>query len=1332
MPATHFADGVDALALTAAADIADFRLLDALAGDEKPSFIVRLHPRPSCHSQPVCWFNSSARRRLRLGRVPSNASTLPQTDNGSGLNSYSTSTSSNSGTGISTASLSQYDSDFHAWILNRLAVCPNGNGSGPAIPYYTCTKGILWTTTTLEAGGTQYLLFTGIPLSLKSPLEYDRQKARGPTSEISAQNLSGDDPASGLQSSSPLTDLRKDWGARRLSWFKPERWSVSLPGSPTTRISDTPDLCLERRPSIALQPPYHDRCGELTPLDPGPPARITLAYNEPEKEHVPVTNIDNSKAPSGDALKDPTNDMDHPNVSIIDWTRHESSDLLPEHTKLIRDYDWSTTPLGPIEDWPQSLRTVVVLMCASCFPSALYYGPDFTLIYNDPFKVMMSGMHPWGLGKPCREVWGDVFDDLLRTRFAKVIRGIPTFQEDHEVFMMREGITEQTFFSWTLNPIVDESGKCAGIWNFSVDLTARVVAARGFQMLGEIGRRTSGMTSSEEFWNRFLDGMQTNETDAPFALVYSRVSNYAESSSCSDAPVRKSNHDFTVEYEGSYNIPEGHVCRPQRINLGESDEGFAAAFREACDHEVLYLKGNSLVPPQLLEGLTSSFGDAVEAVAVCPIHSHSAADEISGFLVLGLNTRRLWNDDYKLFVELLIQQLSSALSASFFFEAEVRRSENLARIAAMEKIILSNQLAAKTVEARANESRFKRLTDLVPVGIYMCDANAKVYFVNDAWHEITAFPKGVDLTTWMDYVHPDDRDNLRAEFTSISERTADAVPHTFRWLTPYTTKDGQVMERWTFGSTQVEIAEDGSIAGYLGVTMNISEQKLREQTQKKRLEEATELKRQQDNFVDIASHEMRNPLSAILQLSDIIISSLQGCNKYYKGCDPQLQEEITAAIDAAQTILLCASHQKRVVDDILTLSKLDSARLMITPVDVQPVAIVNEAMKMFKQECLLHEISMELEVDEGYRNLSVDWVKLDPTRLLQVLINLLTNAIKFIRSEAERTITVTMSASLDKPVDPEGLMVFPSVRKMSESLAVEVNDSEQPEDSVFLSFEVKDSGRGLTNEEKKMLFQKFSQASPRTHIQYGGSGLGLFISRELVQLQCGEIGVLSEAGKGCAFCFYIKGSRGEPQGTEIPAYARTIAPGSHTRRSSLQLSSPFEPASRSGSPGVVSTVAEGNCSGTPDYKRLRGYQVLIVEDNLVNQKVVRKQLQKLGCNTHVANHGLEALEKVMQSKLYMKAAEDAYDLTVILMDVEMPIMDGLKATGEIRRLEAEGSLVRRIPIIAVTANARPEQIKQMRDAGMDDVLSKPFRMPELVSKLEHVLQNGGLTARAPS
>lgn len=136
---------------------------------------------------------------------------------------------------------------------------------------------------------------------------------------------------------------------------------------------------------------------------------------------------------------------------------------------------------------------------------------------------------------------------------------------------------------------------------------------------------------------------------------------------------------------------------------------------------------------------------------------------------------------------------------------------------------------------------------------------------------------------------------------------------------------------------------------------------------------------------------------------------------------------------------------------------------------------------------------------------------------------------------------------------------------------------------------------------------------------------------------------------------------------------------------------------------------------------LSHYKVLIVEDNLVNQRVVQRQLHRLGHETYVANHGLEALGIIEKSNMWTDCKEDAFELSVILMDVEMPVMDGLTATRAIRKLQEEGKIKKVAPIIAVTANARPGQIKDMFEAGVNDVLSKPFRIPELIEKLNQVI-----------
>lgn len=305
-----------------------------------------------------------------------------------------------------------------------------------------------------------------------------------------------------------------------------------------------------------------------------------------------------------------------------------------------------------------------------------------------------------------------------------------------------------------------------------------------------------------------------------------------------------------------------------------------------------------------------------------------------------------------------------------------------------------------------------------------------------------------------------------------------------------------------------------------------------------------------------------------------------------------LEGIIASTIDSAQTIALCAQHQKRIgmlrissirhlanlklVDDILTLSKLDSQLLLVTPVDVQPLTVAQRALKMHEGELQTADIQLKFVVDESYRTCGIDWVKLDPSRVLQVLINLTTNAIKFTTTEQKRTITVTIGASEEMPSKMENRMVnyFPTRNKRTDLLSQkDWGDGKE----VYIHFAVQDTGRGLDDQEKKMLFLRFSQASPRTHVQYGGSGLGLFISRELTELQGGEIGVASEAGVGSTFAFYVKAKRTtppeDPEGTVTRTRLASDAKGAKVPMTMNAKTKGKSAVSRA-SPATVSDKAE--------------------------------------------------------------------------------------------------------------------------------------------------------------
>jgi CheY-like chemotaxis protein len=375
--------------------------------------------------------------------------------------------------------------------------------------------------------------------------------------------------------------------------------------------------------------------------------------------------------------------------------------------------------------------------------------------------------------------------------------------------------------------------------------------------------------------------------------------------------------------------------------------------------------------------------------------------------------------------------------------------------------------------------------------------------------------------------------------------------------------------------------------------------------------------------------------------------------------------------------------------------------------------------KMFEAEAQRCDVHVETQAHDSLTQLQVSHAMLDPGRVQQVLINLLTNAIKFCKKKSLRKVTVRVGASETRPSEEN--QVVPGIDfVVAHSLHDSVHDEPEFEDrSFYLWFSVEDTGRGMSADEKGRIFARFTQGTPRTEREYGGSGLGLFISRELSELQGGEIGevaltfstistnntlgVASELDIGSTFAFFIK-----------------------TRHA-------VDPVATSGMK-ITLTLQHTNKDQTKQRQKSNTH-ILVVEDNSVNQKLLRQQLCKHGYSVAVADNGLDCLSYLRNTKHWRDPssspsspsststpplASPSRYISIILMDVEMPLMDGLTATIQIRDWEHQGKILGHIPIIAVSANARQEQRELAIKAGMDDCVAKPFRIAELVPKIERL------------
>ncbi|KAF3940671.1 hypothetical protein ABW19_dt0209269 [Dactylella cylindrospora] len=553
---------------------------------------------------------------------------------------------------------------------------------------------------------------------------------------------------------------------------------------------------------------------------------------------------------------------------------------------------------------------------------------------------------------------------------------------------------------------------------------------------------------------------------------------------------------------------------------------------------------------------------------------------------------------------------------------------------------------------------------------------------------------------WDKYLYVEDRDRIVDIFNKLVDERG-SMAEEFRFGND-TTPGSKGFTTWCRNSIHPSYDDDGNFTGWFGTLVDITSIKMAEEYQRELTAEAVERKRQQDNFIDVTSHELRNPLSAILQSADEIQMTLNAL------VDIDAAPAALAAIqEAADTILACGEHQKKIIDDILNVSKLDAGLLTVDPVPAQPQDIIRRGIRIFVPELKSKGITAEFTMSDAFCNECIrEWWMIDPARLLQVLINLITNAIKFTsQKQGKREICVALDASRTRPMFTDNFL--------DSEIAAEVpnnrhSDSSIKEDGMYMLVHVRDTGIGISKEMQAVLGQRFQQAP------YGGSGLGLFIARRLCFLLGGELHFDSEIGIGSTFSFFFHAPHTErppnAQVNSVPevGFRKTYSFGNEVESDAADFVD--RPRRTSQPPPVKQARLGGRRAAEKAPKLGIGYRVLVVEDNILNQKILKKQLAAQGCETLTANNGEEAVTLLRNGERF----------TIVLMDMEMPVMDGATSTGLIRELEKR--IGGHVPIIGTSANARTEQVQFMINAGMDDVITKPFLILDLMEKIRQVLQ----------
>lgn len=424
----------------------------------------------------------------------------------------------------------------------------------------------------------------------------------------------------------------------------------------------------------------------------------------------------------------------------------------------------------------------------------------------------------------------------------------------------------------------------------------------------------------------------------------------------------------------------------------------------------------------------------------------------------------------------------------------------------------------------------------------------------------------------------------------------------------------------------------------LEVELRLANQRERDELEKA-LQAEKKANQLKSNFLANMSHELRTPMNGIVGLNQMLLTtSLTDTQREY--------------LNITRT---CSTHLLGLLDSILDLSKIEAGELALDTVDFEARECIAQVVNLLESQASQKGLILNCFIDTRVPR----WLNGDSTRLSQVLMNLIGNAIKFTdRGEVE--VTVDAELMVDRRVE--------------------------------LKFIVKDTGVGIPIERQKEIFNNFVQADGSTTRRFGGTGLGLAISKQIVEMMAGAIELDSQPGHGSTFRFNVVLELRDPSNSK-----HTIEKiGSTRNRANLG-----EPSRHLRSEITDTGGGRDSLGSRADI----GGRILLVEDNQSNIKMMECMLKTFGCDVSVAENGQLALEAL---------ARGSFEL--VLMDLQMPVMGGLEAARQIRKMERESGA--HLPIVALTARAMSGDREKCLSSGMDDYLAKPIDVLELRKVIE--------------
>lgn len=435
----------------------------------------------------------------------------------------------------------------------------------------------------------------------------------------------------------------------------------------------------------------------------------------------------------------------------FDYTQDSPCPNMSDHVEYFRSIDWEKTPLGPMASWSSQLRSVANMILKDHHHAILFWGEEATMIYNERYVELIGILHPC-MGQSAKNA-ADEFWPQFEYIIQRVKSTGKTYSAPHiPLFLERHGFLEEAYFSFQFIPILDNNGHVAGYYQPLVETTSNTLLERRISSLVEIGSKTAKARDLSAYWDLAISTISTNDRDTPFALLYAAENLSTSGISSHQSPGSASIIDEFV-LKGSIGVETGHPIAPATIDLKRDSNilhSYLVQATQSMTPAVVHLSDLQL-HDNILGGIDwKGFGDQCRCLVVCPIQP-TTSEQVQGFLILGVNPRRPFDEEYKQYFHVMLRLLATSLASVVLFDEEMRQKENAIGQAARIQEELVAQLQHK-------EKKFQRYADQSNIAIFVVDPSGTYTYRNQGWHDI--FENATDtqdvMSAWAQIVWPED------------------------------------------------------------------------------------------------------------------------------------------------------------------------------------------------------------------------------------------------------------------------------------------------------------------------------------------------------------------------------------------------------------------------------------------------------------------------------------------------------------------------------------------------------------------------------------------------